>query len=84
QYLTGEEGTEISADTFSKITDALNAGVASNKEYQVKFTDATSVYHYVFYFDASSGDLATLNKGAKYGDPIKVNISAALKWVKNL
>ncbi|MFR0601232.1 hypothetical protein, partial [Lactobacillus equicursoris] len=57
QYLTGEEGTEISADTFSKITDALNAGVASNKEYQVKFTDATSVYHYVFYFDASSGDL---------------------------
>ena len=84
QYLTGEEGTEISADTFSKITDALNAGVASNKEYQVKFTDATSVYHYVFYFDASSGDLAAVNKGAKYGDPIKVNVSAALKWVKNL
>ncbi|WP_238319620.1 glycosyl hydrolase 53 family protein, partial [Lactobacillus equicursoris] len=82
QYLTGEEGTEISADTFSKITDALNAGVASNKEYQVKFTDATSVYHYVFYFDASSGDLAALNKGTKYGDPIKVNVSAALKWVK--
>ena len=25
-----------------------------------------------------------LGKGAKYGDPIKVNISAALKWVKNL
>ncbi|MDD6421067.1 MAG: glycosyl hydrolase 53 family protein, partial [Lactobacillus delbrueckii] len=82
QYLTGEKGTEISADNFAKIAEAINAGIASSKEYQVKFTDATSVYHYVYYLDGT--DLATLNKGAKYGDPIKINVSASLKWVKNL
>ncbi len=82
QYLTGEKGTEISADSFAKIAEAVNAGIASSKEYQVKFTDATSVYHYVYYLDGA--DLAALNKGAKYGDPIKINVSASLKWVKNL
>lgn len=82
QYLTGEKGTEISADSFAKIAEAINAGIASSKEYQVKFTDATSVYHYVYYLDGA--DLAALNKGAKYGDPIKINVSASLKWVKNL
>ena len=82
QYLTGEKGTEISADSFTKLAEAVNAGIASSKEYQVKFTDATSVYHYVYYLDGT--DLAALNKGAKYGDPIKINVSASLKWVKNL
>ena len=82
QYLTGEKGTEISADSFTKLAEAVNAGIASSKGYQVKFTDATSVYHYVYYLDGT--DLAALNKGAKYGDPIKINVSASLKWVKNL
>ena len=82
QYLTGEKGTEISADNFTKLAAVINEGIASSKEYQVKFTDATSVYHYVYYLDGT--DLAALNKGAKYGDPIKINVSASLKWVKNL
>ncbi|MCT4391771.1 hypothetical protein EFM15_04810 [Lactobacillus delbrueckii] len=82
QYLTGEKGTEISADSFAKLAEAINAGIASSKEYQVKFTAATSVYHYVYYLDGT--DLAALNKGSKYGDPIKINVSASLKWVKNL
>ncbi|MCR5970684.1 hypothetical protein DS743_02210 [Lactobacillus leichmannii] len=53
QYLTGEKGAEISADNFAKIAEAVNAGITSSKEYQVKFTAATSVYHYVYYLDGT-------------------------------
>lgn len=81
-YLTGTKGTAISSSTWDKIKTAFNTGVNGNTVYTVAFTSNKSTYRYVYYLDGT--DLESLNKDAKYGDPIKLNVSASLKWIGNI
>ena len=81
-YLTGTKGTAISSSTWDKIKTAFNTGVNGNTVYTVAFTSNKSTYRYVYYLDGT--DLESLNKDAKYGDPIKLNVSASLKWIGNV
>ncbi|WP_244661447.1 glycosyl hydrolase 53 family protein, partial [Lactobacillus nasalidis] len=81
--LTGEKGEAIPASAWDKVKSALAAGVNGNDVFTVTFDSGSkSTYRYVYYLDTT--DLADLNKDAKYGDPVKLNLTASLKWIQNL
>lgn len=81
--LTGEKGMAIPSSAWDKVKSAFANGVNGNDVFTVTFDRGSkSTYHYVYYLDGS--DLAALNKDAKYGDPVKLNLTASLKWIANL
>ena len=86
--LTGPKGEEIPQNILQLYYDALKGaqgektGLVGQKIYSNKNGD----YHYVYWLEANQGtvknDSWTVfmnnNKGVKYGDPIKVDVSATL------
>ena len=73
----------IPSSAWDKVKSAFANGVNGNDVFTVTFDRGSkSTYHYVYYLDGS--DLAALNKDAKYGDPVKLNLTASLKWIANL
>jgi arabinogalactan endo-1,4-beta-galactosidase len=82
--LKGEEGTEISQDVLKTIFAGLpgnTAAIAGTKNYY----NGNDAYHYQFWLAGQNADdklnnFLTLNKGAKYGDQLKVNYTATLVY----
>ena len=89
--LTGPKGEVIPQNILHLYYDALKGaqektGLVGQKIYSNKNGD----YHYVYWLETNQGtvkkDSWTVfmnnNKGVKYGDPIKVDVSATLTWGK--
>lgn len=82
--LTGNKGTVISEDVLKTIFAAL-PGNTNVLEGVKNYYNGDDAYHYQFWLDGQSADdklnnFLQLNKGAKYGDQLKVNYIATLVY----
>lgn len=92
---TATDETPTSKKTSDEITAAFQTGDETGLKYEsVKVEKIAGMTKDIIRGGEISTYQSLINAGvkfydfegkeAKYGDPIKVNISAALKWVKNL
>lgn len=84
QLLTGERGTKISDDVLKAIFASL-PGNSTALDGTKNYSDGSDNYHYEYWLEGQSSDdklnnFLNANKGAKYGDALKVNYSATLTY----
>lgn len=82
--LKGPKGETISDDILKTIFASL-PGNTKGLEGLKTYTHGKDSYHYVFWLEGQSAEdklnnFLAANKGAKYGDALKVNYSAILTW----
>ena len=82
ELLKGDKGTIISQEVLKTIFAAF-AGNTSAVEGTKNYYNGNDAYHYEFWLEGQSADdklnnFLALNKGAKYGDQLKVNYTATL------
>ena len=82
ELLKGDKGTIISQEVLKAIFAAF-AGNTSAVEGTKNYYNGNDAYHYEFWLEGQSADdklnnFLALNKGAKYGDQLKVNYTATL------
>lgn len=82
--LKGPKGEVISDDVLKTIFASL-PGNANALEGLKTYKHGNDSYHYTFWLEGQSADdklndFLNANKGAKYGDALKVNYSAILTW----
>ncbi|WP_373842964.1 arabinogalactan endo-beta-1,4-galactanase, partial [Limosilactobacillus sp.] len=90
--LTGPKGETIPQNILQLYFDALKGaeGTKTGLVGQKLYSNQYGNYHYVYWLETNEGkvknDAWTVfmnnNKGVKYGDPIKVDVSATLTWGK--
>ena len=90
--LTGPKGEVIPQNILQLYYDALKGaqGQSTGLVGQKIYSNQNGDYHYVYWLETNEGttknDSWTVfmnnNKGVKYGDPIKVDVSATLTWGK--
>ena len=82
ELLKGDKGTIISQEVLKTIFAAFS-GNTSAVEGTKNYYNGNDAYHYEFWLEGQSADdklnnFLALNKGAKYGDQLKVNYTATL------
>lgn len=83
--LSGKQGSTISEDVLKTIFAGLGGNTTALEGTQTYYADNGDAYHYEFWLAGNNADdklnnFLNLNKGAKYGDQLKVNYTATLTW----